>query len=108
MEKIFIERFDQEVSRVAFGGVIVMNETQEDANNYVKEAIESGESREKAKTAVTQSLGITSGKRESKLHTESIEMFRDYVEKLWFFYEEKFAIGEFKESFYICLCAAGY
>jgi predicted aldo/keto reductase-like oxidoreductase len=42
MKKIFIEKFDQELSRVAFGGVIVMNETQEDANNFVKEAIEAG------------------------------------------------------------------
>lgn len=42
MRNIFIEKFDQEVSRVAFGGVIVMNETQEDANNYVKEAIDAG------------------------------------------------------------------
>lgn len=42
MQKIFIEKFQREVSRVAFGGVIVMNESQEDANDYVKEAIEAG------------------------------------------------------------------
>lgn len=42
MKNIFIEKFDKELSKVAFGGVIVMNETQEDANNFVKEAIEAG------------------------------------------------------------------
>ena len=42
MKRIFIEKFGKEVSRVAFGGVVVMNETQDDANSYVAEAIESG------------------------------------------------------------------
>lgn len=42
MKMIFIDKFDREVSRVAFGGVVVMNESQEDANKYVEEAIKSG------------------------------------------------------------------
>lgn len=40
MNKVHV--FGRELSKIAFGGVIVMNETQEDANRYVKEAIESG------------------------------------------------------------------
>lgn len=42
VKRKFIKRFGREVSRVAFGGVIVMDETQEDANQYVKEAIDAG------------------------------------------------------------------
>jgi aryl-alcohol dehydrogenase-like predicted oxidoreductase len=42
MKNIFIERFDQKVSKVAFGGVIVMDESQADANDFVKEAIKAG------------------------------------------------------------------
>lgn len=42
MKKVFVEKFERELSRVAFGGVIVMGETQSDANDFVKEAIESG------------------------------------------------------------------
>jgi aryl-alcohol dehydrogenase-like predicted oxidoreductase len=34
--------FGEALSRIVFGGVIVMNEEQEDANRYVKEAIEAG------------------------------------------------------------------
>jgi aryl-alcohol dehydrogenase-like predicted oxidoreductase len=40
MQKINV--FGEELSRIAFGGVIVMDETQEDANRFVKEAIEMG------------------------------------------------------------------
>lgn len=38
----YSERFKKNLSRVAFGGIIVANETQEDANRYVEEAINSG------------------------------------------------------------------
>lgn len=34
--------FGESLSRIVFGGVIVMNEEQEDANRYVKEAIDAG------------------------------------------------------------------
>jgi len=40
MKKVNI--FGKELSRIAFGGVIVMNEEQEDANRFVKEAVEMG------------------------------------------------------------------
>jgi aryl-alcohol dehydrogenase-like predicted oxidoreductase len=40
MQKINV--FGEKLSRIAFGGVIVMDETQEDANRFVKEAIEMG------------------------------------------------------------------
>ena len=40
MQKINV--FGKELSRIAFGGVIVMDETQEDANRFVQEAIEMG------------------------------------------------------------------
>lgn len=42
MQKIKIEKLNHTVSRVAFGGVIVSSERQEDANNYVAEAIDAG------------------------------------------------------------------
>ena len=42
MQTIRIENFNRSLSRVAFGGVIVSNERQEDANNYVAEAIDAG------------------------------------------------------------------
>ncbi len=38
----YIENFNRELSRVAFGGIVVSDETQEDANNYVAEAIDAG------------------------------------------------------------------
>lgn len=37
-----IDVFGESLSRIVFGGVIVMNEKQEDANRYVREAIEAG------------------------------------------------------------------
>lgn len=42
MQKLKIEKLNHELSRVAFGGVIVANESQADANNYVAEAIHAG------------------------------------------------------------------
>lgn len=42
MQKIHIEKLNQTLSRVAFGGVIISNETQADANNYVAEALDAG------------------------------------------------------------------
>lgn len=42
MKTTMIKRFNRTVSQVAFGGVVVMNESQEDANAYVKEAYEAG------------------------------------------------------------------
>lgn len=42
MQKIHIEKLNQTLSRIAFGGVIVSNETQPDANNYVAEALDAG------------------------------------------------------------------
>ena len=42
MQKVKIEKLNHTVSRVAFGGVIVSNERQQDANNFVAEAIASG------------------------------------------------------------------
>ena len=42
MKKKYIKTFQRELSRVAFGGVIVDAETQKDANNYVAEAIDAG------------------------------------------------------------------
>ncbi len=42
MKKKYIKNFQRELSRVAFGGVIVDAETQNDANNYVAEAIDAG------------------------------------------------------------------
>jgi len=42
MKTKYIDNFKMELSRVAFGGVIVSDETQKDANNYVAEAIDAG------------------------------------------------------------------
>jgi aryl-alcohol dehydrogenase-like predicted oxidoreductase len=42
MQKVKIEKLDYTLSKVAFGGVIVSNENQTDANNYVAEAIDAG------------------------------------------------------------------
>lgn len=42
MQKIKVDKLDYTLSRVAFGGVIVSNERQIDANNYVAEAIDAG------------------------------------------------------------------
>ncbi|GAB6108661.1 aldo/keto reductase [Fusibacter bizertensis] len=42
MLQIYSERFGRNLSRVAFGGIVVAHETQEDANKYVEEAIDSG------------------------------------------------------------------
>lgn len=42
MKNKFIANFDNELSRVAFGGMIVAKETQQDSNNYVAEAIDAG------------------------------------------------------------------
>jgi len=42
MQKIHIDKLNHTLSRVAFGGVIVSNETQSDANNFVAEALDAG------------------------------------------------------------------
>jgi len=42
MQKIYIDKLNHTLSRVAFGGVIVSNETQADANNFVAEALDAG------------------------------------------------------------------
>lgn len=42
MLKTYSERFKRSLSRVAFGGIVVAHETQEDANRYVDEAIKEG------------------------------------------------------------------
>ena len=42
MQKIHIDKLNHTLSRVAFGGVIVSNETQADANNFVAEALDAG------------------------------------------------------------------
>lgn len=42
MQKIKIDKLDYTLSRVAFGGAIVSNERQTDANDYVAEAIDAG------------------------------------------------------------------
>ena len=39
---LYKEVFGRELSRIAFGGVIVMNEAQEDADRYVDEAFDAG------------------------------------------------------------------
>ncbi|HAE42220.1 MAG TPA: oxidoreductase [Clostridiales bacterium] len=42
MDKIKIDKLDYTLSRVAFGGVVVADESQSDANKYVAEAIDAG------------------------------------------------------------------
>ncbi len=42
MLQTYSEKFKRNLSRVAFGGIIVANEVQDVANSYVEEAIESG------------------------------------------------------------------
>lgn len=42
MQMVKIDKLDYTLSKVAFGGVIVADETQMDANNYVAEAIDAG------------------------------------------------------------------
>lgn len=42
MQMVKIEKLDYNLSKVAFGGVIVADESQTDANNYVAEAIDAG------------------------------------------------------------------
>lgn len=42
MKTKHIKKFDRTLSRLAFGGVILSDETQKHANNYVSEAIEAG------------------------------------------------------------------
>lgn len=42
MEKIRLKNINYELSKVGFGGMIVAKETQQDANNYVAEAIDAG------------------------------------------------------------------
>jgi aryl-alcohol dehydrogenase-like predicted oxidoreductase len=42
MQNVKIDKLDYKLSKVAFGGVIVSNESQTDANNYVAEAIDAG------------------------------------------------------------------
>ncbi|MBE0450250.1 MAG: aldo/keto reductase [Clostridia bacterium] len=42
MQKVKIEKLDYTLSKVAFGGIIVAEESQMDANNYVAEAIDAG------------------------------------------------------------------
>ncbi len=42
MQMVKIEKLDYNLSKVAFGGIIVAEESQMDANNYVAEAIDAG------------------------------------------------------------------
>lgn len=42
MQMVKIEKLGTTLSKVAFGGIIVANENQKDANNYVAEAIDAG------------------------------------------------------------------
>lgn len=42
MQMVKIEKLDYNLSKVAFGGIIVAEESQKDANNYVAEAIDAG------------------------------------------------------------------
>ena len=42
MLQTYSEKFKRSLSKVAFGGIVVANEVQEDANRYVEEAIKSG------------------------------------------------------------------
>jgi predicted aldo/keto reductase-like oxidoreductase len=42
MKRVHINALNYELSKVAFGGIIVADETQNDANNYVAEAIDAG------------------------------------------------------------------
>ncbi len=42
MKMVRIDKLDYTLSKVAFGGIIVADESQGDANNYVAEAIDAG------------------------------------------------------------------
>ena len=42
MQMVKIDKLGTTLSKVAFGGIIVANENQKDANNYVAEAIDAG------------------------------------------------------------------
>lgn len=42
IEKVKLGQLDQKLSQIGFGGIVVANETQHDANNYVSEAIDAG------------------------------------------------------------------